>query len=942
MIKNTKSIILYVIIATLLFLPASMALQHSGSSGIQNTTASTQFVTVQTNNTLTQVFSYSVPQGALLIGPYTGNLNVLVTFGLQNQTALNQYLAALSNPLSPQYHQYISRAQFTASYGPSESFYNNALNYFGSQIQGTNGFGDRISISISGSAVSLDNLFHNTVMMYEYNNQTLYAASGASLPQWIASQTTQIAGLQDFNRPHLLPLNQNNFGLVSKSMIGYANSYPTPVNGSTFLPTLQNQTVQWLYGSDLQVAYNEQPLLNVTYATHQVIATILWAGTNASGGNVGPFVPSDVSTYFNLTMPSGQPHAHVHGVPILGAAAPGKSAANDTSSANFESTLDMEMAGSLAPGANVYEVYGPSLPGGLVSNSAIDSAFAYILNPNSSYSALNNVSVISNSYSGSEYNDTAWYEYLQEAQARGISVLASSGDTGNDPSNPDYALLMNTNGTADTLGTPAAQSYNNFGVTAVGGTTIILNTNKTSPNYLHIVNDTAWYWNAVEGTTLGYTGGGGSQGGISQVFSEPSWQLNTEANSVLKGQGRGVPDIAAIGNDTLMYITLTLEGSGLLPSTGFSTVAGTSIASPAEAGIVAEMNAFLHHEGKQNLGFLNPLVYHLANMQVEKLQQTTTYSYTHSGKYNSTLPVLPMMIVTKGHNFQYSTHYGYDLVTGFGSIDTTNFTSYLFSSPVNQNSNTLSGIENTVTLHSLDATTYTYDQATGTNSVYEKYNVSLDQSFYVADSFGMPIYFINNMLNIKNMPDGSLLMNLTTTATYPFSELFNTGSVVLTSKLMPIQATLPGTVTVSSSLESYTGIAAQVLVVQVNGYSLQIPLPDASFIIGSMNYTYAYNGASYTNGPFSEQGYTGGFAPQFGFASPVAGGTTVFSGKPVGTVTSSVTVFGTQNQLSVSGSAFSISGSRLAGLVYNLQWTEHNGTWHVSVSGGSTEQGIEY
>ncbi len=940
--KNTKSVFLYVIIALLLFLPASMAAQHSGDAGTVDATASTQMVSLQVNDTLTQVYTFGVPSGAILLGQYTGNLNVLVTFGLQNESALNQYLSALSNQLSPDYHHYLSRQQFTDSYGPSSSFYASALNYFSSRMPDTHGFGDRISVSITGSASALDNLFHTSILMYEYGNQTLYAATGAYLPQWIASHTSQVAGLQDFNRPHLLPLNQNNLGLLQPSMIRYSNSYPVPVNGSAFLPSLSNQTIQWLYGSDLQAAYNEQPLLNVTYATHQVIATILWAGTNAAGGNVGPFVPSDISAYFNMTIPAGEPHAMVHGVPILGAAPPGKSAANDTSGANLESTLDMEMTGSLAPGANVYEVYGPSQPGGLVSNAAIDSALAYILNPNATYSTLNNVSAISNSYSGSEYNDSAWYEYLQEAQARGISVLASSGDTGNDPTSPDYALLLNTNGTADDLGTPAAQSYNNFGVTAVGGTTILLNTNRNSNDFLHITNDTAWYWNAVEGTTLGYAGAGGSQGGISQVFPEPSWQLNTEANSVLKGQGRGVPDIAAIANNTLIYITTTLEGSGIDSFTGFSTVAGTSIASPVEAGIVAEMNAFLHHEGKQNMGFLNPLVYHLANLQVQKLSGTTTYSYTHSGRYNSSLPVLPMMVITKGHNFQYPTNYGYDLVTGFGSIDTTNFTSYLLTSPLNRNPNMLSGVENSITLHSLDATTYTYDSSTGTYSAYARYNASLDQNFYVADTFGTPIYFINNMLNLKNLPGGKLVMNLTTTATSPFSGLFSTGTVSLTSELMPIDLSLPGSITVTSSLESFAGIASQALVVQVNGFSLQIPLPDASFIIGSMNYSYSYHGSTYQNGPFGEQGYTGGFAPQFGFTGPVAGGTTVFSGKAVGTAASTVKVYGTQTLITVSGNAFGLSASRLSGVAYNLQWVDHNGTWHISVSGGSSEQGIEF
>ena len=83
------------------------------------------------------------------------------------------------------------------------------------------------------------------------------------------------------------------------------------------------------------------------------------------------------------------------GVPINGAVKPGLSATYDTTGANDENTLDLEMVGSTAPGASIYNVYGPNS-----TYLSIDSAFAFILNPNSTYKALDNVSVITNSWGG--------------------------------------------------------------------------------------------------------------------------------------------------------------------------------------------------------------------------------------------------------------------------------------------------------------------------------------------------------------------------------------------------------------------------------------------------------------------------------------------------------------------------------------------------------------
>lgn len=943
--KNKNWKLLIAVMAVVVMFVA-MGAYGSVASSKQESGTQPQYLNLVTSSDLNSnfmpVYHRLIPSSSVTIGPYNGNMHVMVTFSLSNTSRLSSFLKSLSDPASPLYHNYITRSEFAANYSPTSDFYNSALSYFSGLAPRVTSYSDRISLVINANGSTISKIFHTTVDLYKVGTTVFYATGNASLPAWIADHVSAVSGLQNYVHPFLLPLFQS--GLLPITNVVKAHGYPVPENGSALLPKpLVNQKIQWLYGSDMQVAYDEQSLFNVTYAKGQVAATILWAGCNAEQQHVAPFVPSNIYTYYNLTMPAGVPHAKVYGAPINGAAPPGPSAANDTTGADLESTLDLEMLGSMAPGASIYEVYGPNS-----TNEEINQAFAFILNPNATYSALNHVDVISNSYGEAECNDTTWYEYLQEAQARGISVLASSGDTGDNPTSVDYAdfaLGDACNGRpGDLVASPAAQSYNNFGITAVGGTTVVLNDNVSSKSFLHIVSDSAWNWNLTEGTELGYAGAAGSEGGISQVFSEPAWQLNSEANTILKGQGRGVPDIAAIANNTLIYITDSEEGTGLLTTTGFETVAGTSVASPTEAGIITEIDAVLQHEHHHKLGFLNPLVYLMGDLEVEKLSSSFDYHYSHTGIYNSSLPVLPLMIIKHGHNFVYSTTYAYSLVTGFGTIDATNFTSYLLSAPVNPSPFDLAGIMSRIDIKDINGTTYYFNDSTGTYQAYTGYNETLLQSFYVSNVFGIPIYKVSNYLKMKRDSDNTYTVQLESMLTYPLTGFGYNGKVTLQSVLSPIVVTVPLNVTINSYIESFSGFAAQGVAIEVSigshQQSVVLQAPDSSYIIGALNYTYSDHGINYSNSPFSNSGYNGGFAPELTLVSGKSGGVVIISPKTTINVYSYIERLDSVNYINANTSVFDLSGSRTSSISTGLKWVKFDNRVEVSVKSGSVEQGI--
>ncbi|MEM3676031.1 MAG: protease pro-enzyme activation domain-containing protein [Thermoplasmataceae archaeon] len=565
--------------------------------------------------------------------PYSSDISVAIIFNESDQNRLTALLNNLYNPLSSQYGKFLTEEEFIANFSPSPQFYQSAINYFENfGIHNFTTFQNRLVLGIYGNANQIGDAFNTSIT----GSPSIFGPSATpELPHWLAIGTSNVIGLSSAEA-NLASLYYTSIGTSAAANLDNSN-YPTPIIRSG---------VEYIYGSDLQVSYNETKLFGPNYDKGAVIATILWSGyyNNSAGAKVSaaPYNPSVVSDYFNTTFPSGVPHPSIYPVPVNNAPLPGPSANKDTTGASLENTLDIEMAGSLAPGASIYNVYAPNN-----SLSNLTFAFNTALSPPPSASALQNVSVISNSWGTSDLISSSWNSLLMEASARGITVLASTGDSGDNqnsskyiPGNPTYVQFPSTIG------------YGTFGVVAVGGTSITINPNSLSQNYLSIQNNSAWYIPESD-TSLG--GPIGTTGGISSVYPEPSWQKNNIANTVINGAGRGVPDIGAIANNTIILFQNATSGEQQY------SVGGTSVSSPVEAGIIATIDLYLQRNDQPSLGFADPKIYALGNYE-----------------YNSTVKkplgfLEPFYPVPYGRNHVYTAHYGYDLLTGMGSIDAYDF-----------------------------------------------------------------------------------------------------------------------------------------------------------------------------------------------------------------------------------------------------------------------------
>jgi subtilase family serine protease len=178
------------------------------------------------------------------------------------------------------------------------------------------------------------------------------------------------------------------------------------------------------------------------------------------------------------------------------------------------------------------------------------------------------------------------YEHVfRMAAAAGISNLASTGDTGS----TGCALAGNTGALALlAVQHPSASPH----VTAVGGTNLELDRHN------RVVEEIVW-----RDAPLSF---GGGSGGYSVFFRRPAWQRGAG----ISGAERIVPDLAMLADPVPGYANYCT--SEACRGRGWSSVGGTSAATPLLAGGIAIANQQARRVQRPPLGFLNPLIYRLA------------------------------------------------------------------------------------------------------------------------------------------------------------------------------------------------------------------------------------------------------------------------------------------------------------------------------------------
>ena len=301
---------------------------------------------------------------------------------------------------------------------------------------------------------------------------------------------------------------------------------------------------------------------DVSYTPPQVAQAYQFPANASGAGQTigiielgGGYRQADLTAYFQTL---GQTSPTLTAVSVDG----GKNAPSTASSADGEVMLDIEVAGSVAPGAAIAVYFTPNTDQGFID--AITTAV---------HDTTNKPSVISISWGGPEsswtqQSLTALDAACQSAAALGVSITVAAGDNGS-----------TDGGTGNNVDFPGSSPH----VLCCGGTTLEASGSVLSSEVV---------WNELANDE------GATGGGVSNDFPLPTWQANSNvpAPSVSTG-GRGVPDVCGDADPTTGY-TIRVDGQT-------SVIGGTSAVAPLWAGLIAVANQQLG----TTVGFINPAIY---------------------------------------------------------------------------------------------------------------------------------------------------------------------------------------------------------------------------------------------------------------------------------------------------------------------------------------------
>lgn len=466
--------------------------------------------------------------GARLVGPANPQERIDVTLILRPASSAALPSLERTGNVKPHERTHLSREEFKAKYGadPKDVAKIDAFAHEHGLDVGEVNMAGR-TVVLSGTVQAMSEAFSVTLQMYDHPSGAYRGRTGSlQIPADLKGIIQGVFGLDNRPqaKPHMRPVHEQ------------GGAWHNSQQGVSYLPT----QVAKLY--DYPASVNGQG---------QCIAIIELGGGYKS---------SDLTAYFKQL---GIKTPKIAAISVGGAH---NSPTGDPNGPDGEVMLDIEVAGAVAPAAQIAVYFAPNTDAGFLQ--AVTTAI---------HDSVRKPSVVSISWGGPEASWTtqaltAFDQAFQAAGALGVTVTVAAGDNGSSDGVNDGLAHVDF----------PASSPN---VLACGGTRLI-GSGQT------ITSETVWN----DGASGGATGGG-----ISAFFiPPPAWQSNINLPaSVNPGAkpGRGVPDIAGDADPVTGY-QVRVDGQN-------TVIGGTSAVAPLWAGLVALFNQSLGN----SVGYLNPWFY---------------------------------------------------------------------------------------------------------------------------------------------------------------------------------------------------------------------------------------------------------------------------------------------------------------------------------------------
>jgi subtilase family serine protease len=499
-----------------------------------------------------------------------------VYLGWQNANGAEELAHAVSDPLSAQYGRYLTPQQFRKQFAPSQGDVGAVQSWLRSQGFSVNYTpSNNHYVAAEGTVAQAEAAFGVQFAVYSVNGKSVRSPAGdISIPGSVANVVTAVVGLDDsaiFVHTNRIadapaPGGFRNAPPLSTYWAQFISpySYPTGFTSINNPPTAP-WTVKGYTPQQIKGAYG---ISGAYTGAGQTVAVI--------DAYASPTILQDVNQWsINRGLPTMTP------AQLIQVVAPGvyrrpQNPRQDPQGWSGEETLDIEAVHGMAPGATIVYVGAPN------NYQDLDAALNHVVDQGLAQ-------IVTNSYGFSTELLPPGYvkpfeDTLIQAAIEGIGVYFSSGDNGDETSSFGFA----------TPDWPASSPW----VTAVGGTSLAIDSNNRR------VFETGWGTSnySCNTTTLACTRIGwlyGAGGGVSRIFAAPSYQ------SALGLTGRGVPDVAALGDP---QTGLLVGQTQTFPDGTYYDeyrIGGTSLSSPIFAGLMAladQKSGFAH-------GFANPLFY---------------------------------------------------------------------------------------------------------------------------------------------------------------------------------------------------------------------------------------------------------------------------------------------------------------------------------------------
>jgi subtilase family serine protease len=633
-------------------------------------------------------------------------ISFTVGFQMRNAQALATIISEEETAGSGMYHQWLTLQQEETMFGPNATTVQDTENYFTSLgfhvgVQGP------ISISFTGSAAQVNKAFKTDIVNIEYGTGS--TAFVNNLP--LALPTPMAPGIVTVNGLDSVPVAQPT-DMADGQLLGNVDSSIPAADQASFNSAFVNATAgnvsaMYNYTNHAFVWFKYYSTTHHQFRTYQVVTPgalstlyqampLINAGINGNSTGTpitiaiimaGGINPGDLRGFSQMVWNNpNQILDRVKAVPVdrtFGL----NGTLTWTDGASGEMALDIEYSSTMAPGARIMPVYGPTL-----ATNVLDDDYATV----ASMSTVPNI--VSNSWGGGEdrwpnlygpnyANALTMHDYFMLLDARGSTVLASSADgggfdvssgvlSGSFPATDPYVLSVDGIRTialaADGAQFPTTNTFGQF---------------QTDLSLFGLPNETIhvdqaaslgpqefWY---TPNTNLSlyappYASGGF---GTSYWFTQPWYQHGINVPDVGRALGSSVAAEADF-NETIFFDGVIEWGYG-----------GTSFACPTTAGEIALIEDYLRDHGQsQYLGVGDYPVFDVANAWNNGNISLVPYSdVTNGTSYWGNIGADHQYALPPGQVFPYSgdnasqnstygdTMKGYDFPTGWGSINVWNF-----------------------------------------------------------------------------------------------------------------------------------------------------------------------------------------------------------------------------------------------------------------------------